>query len=45
MLMVKAFTTSSVVTSVPSENLAPSRSVTSYSVSDTLVGSPLARAG
>ena len=41
----KAATTSSAVTSVPSENLAPSRREISYSVSDTMTGSPAARAG
>ena len=45
MFSSKALTTSSAVTAVPSENVAPSRKVISYSVSDTGVGSPAARAG
>ena len=44
MLTSSAFTTSATVTSVPSENLAPSRRATSYSVSETFVGSPAASA-
>ena len=38
------FTTSFAVTGFPSENFAPSRNTTVYSVSETLTGSPLASA-